>query len=68
MTNSIEYLSQVDEIIILENGKLIKKGSFLSLDLNEYSKLNNINLNNKTTDKIIGKILFFCLLGKNLKN
>ena len=38
MTNCLSYLDQVDEIFVIENGCLVKQGSYSSLDLNEYFK------------------------------
>ena len=39
MTNSLSYFAQVDEIFVMENGFLVKQGSYSSLDLNEYFKM-----------------------------
>ena len=38
MTNCLSNLDQVDEIFVIENGCLVKQGSYSSIDLNEYFK------------------------------
>ena len=38
VTNCLSFLDQVDEIFVMENGCLVKQGSFSSIDLNEFFK------------------------------
>lgn len=55
MTNSLNYLDQVDEIFVLENGNLLKKATPSNLDLIQYF---DANINTHQVKKKSNRIIF----------
>ena len=58
VTNCLSYLDQVDEILVMENGCLVKQGPYSSLDLNEYFKTHETCLDKENENDT--KSIFFC--------